>query len=284
MRLKLELTRSLTWLIAPLVTSSVFAASPSLAATFASSQAFFGFDNFSQSPDSTQTSTDTDTLVVSEAGSVVASAEADAVFLGNLPPDAFDAFNLASTFVSGEGSDYFGLAQSEARIVGNFTIDTDRAFSFDFALALGLQTSVDFPQSERAAATGLLSFLVLDSTEPDNPTVLERFAIFANLTTPGEADLLSEPQFSENVSFGLDNATTSFGQTQEFAFASGQGSFSRHFDRSTRLTLVEVKQNQAIVQTPEPTSTFSLLGFVGLAGVGAALKTRKVKIGSQKSD
>ncbi len=65
-------------LLTSAIASSMLAALPSQAATFASSQGLFNFTNFSQSPFSVVTDTNTKTLAIAKSGMVNALANAQA--------------------------------------------------------------------------------------------------------------------------------------------------------------------------------------------------------------
>ena len=130
-------TRKFLLFAAPLLASSMVAL-PSQAATFASANGDLNLTNFSQSPVATDTITDTNTLAISKSGIVNAFAQAEASFL--IPPPVASTSSLSVAF--GEGQDYLGLAQSQAQVIGNFIVDAEKTFSFDFDANLDLKTSI----------------------------------------------------------------------------------------------------------------------------------------------
>lgn len=166
------------------------------------------------------------------------------------------------------GSEYSGLAQSTAAIIGyNFLIDKGETFSFNFKAALNLETSIDNPQFESATATGNISFKLYESSNPNNWINLDSFTLSGNLATMSSNDSLN---YEISNSFTLNPSKTaletSFGEQQETAKASTQGIFSRTFDVLSNLTLVEAKTNQAevnanrgSVSVPEPSNILGLL-------------------------
>jgi hypothetical protein len=83
--------------------------------------------------------------------------------------------------------------------------------------------------------------MLYNSTDMNNP--LDFFTLSGKLTSQGNDDFLSADH-STSVSFEENNAISSQG-TEESAFASIQGWFSRSFSTLTHLTLVEFKTNEA---------------------------------------
>ena len=281
---KLGLAKRFLLLVTPILTGSALAqlalgiaASPSLAATIAFSKATEEIDNFSHNPLDVSTLTDTYTNTIATSGQVIAEADAEADFLTN-PSKPPYAYSSSFSTANGEGSNYSGVAQSLAEVIGyNFLVGNGETFSLDFKAILDLETSIDNPASEGASADGNLSLQLYDSTNRDNWIYLDSFTLSGNLTTLGDGDSLDYYK-SASITFNPSGSSfdNSFGGTQEFADASVQGSFSRTFDSSTYLTLVEVKTNQATVQVPEPSSTLGLL-FFGLIGVGYRVRRKHLE-------
>ncbi|MCA1995507.1 MAG: PEP-CTERM sorting domain-containing protein, partial [Coleofasciculus sp. S288] len=142
MELKLGFANYLLCFVTPLVTSSIFAASPSLAATLVSSEARVFLDDFSHKPFAVSTLTDADTVAIASNGGVAAEAEADAsaAFLSKMGV----VENFSSSLVKGNGDNYFGMAKSIAEVIAyDFRIKAKKTFSFDFLAFLGLETSTD---------------------------------------------------------------------------------------------------------------------------------------------
>lgn len=254
-------------LTTPLIAISVLA-SPSQAATLALSNGALEFTNFTQSPLNIGTQTNTNTLTVAKNGIVQAQAIADALFI-SAPPEATDV-SLSQAW--GEGRDYLGLAQSEASVIGDFVVDADTPFSFNFQAALNLKTSIDNPPHENARAGGDISFVLFDKT---NQSVLDFFSLEGNLTTPGDNDFVAL-QKSDNIALSVPSLDSEFGGNQEFATALVKGSLQRSFAQKTDLTLIEVKTNQARVQAPEPSTTLALLLSCGAIGIAAIRRRANV--------
>ena len=252
--------------IAPLVVST-----PSLAATLGTSEATVNLNNFSHNPLDVLTLTDTFTDTFATDGQVNADANAVANFITNPP----SANNSSLSTVNGNGSAYSGSAESIAAVIGyDFSVNQGETFSFNFDADLNLRTSIDNPQFEAATATGKITLELYDTTNQNNWLYLDSFTLSGNLTSLGDNDYLNYDTSNSirlNPSGMID---TSFGSKQESANASVQGNFSRTFDSLTTLTLVEVKNNQASVSVPEPSSFLGLL--LGVIGVGYRITTKAV--------
>ncbi|MGB3654347.1 MAG: hypothetical protein WBA41_24495, partial [Rivularia sp. (in: cyanobacteria)] len=252
----LGLLKKLLVLTTPVLASFV-SISPSRAATFAFSQGNALFSEFSQSPSNVATDTDTETLAI--GGMVQAMAEAEAIFLVE-PAVAFNS-SLSKTF--GESQDYLGVAESEASVIGNFDIEANTKFSFDFISNLELATSIDNPPKESARASGDISFALVDTQNND---VLDFFNLVGNIVTESDDDFVAL-QKSDNVILSQAFGAPGFGGLQEFLAVSIEGSLQRYFADKTTVALVEVKRNRAEVKVPEPSSTVALLLAGGVVGI-----------------
>ncbi|MEP6498984.1 hypothetical protein [Microcoleus vaginatus] len=155
-------TGALAFLLAtPLVTGLTVGIAPSSAAIIAGSAAAVTIDKFSHRPTDTGTFTNTYTQTIANSGSVISEATADAVFISNC--HELLAANLSQSKVQGDGNNYSGLAQSQAEVIGDFDIDAEDTFSFNFQTFLALLTSVDNRQAERGSARGGISFLLINT-------------------------------------------------------------------------------------------------------------------------
>jgi hypothetical protein len=275
MKLNLRLTKGLFLFVTPLVTGSIIN-SPVFAATLASSQAEVNISNFSYNPLDVQTITNTNTVAIASNGQVTANADAQASFIVDPANPPTIAFNTSSSIANGNGSSYFGLAQSFAGIIGyNFLVGAGETLSFDFNAVLDLNTSIDNPPAERATADGNISLELFDTTDAANWRPLDFFTLLGNLTTSGGGDFLKSDN-STAISFSPKTSfEQSFGGNQEKASASVYGKYSRTFNSLTKLTLVEAKNNQVTVKVPESSNLLGLLLF-SLICLGYGMKTKVV--------
>ena len=271
MGLKLELVKDFQWFLTPLVTSSIFVASPSLAATLASSVGELSLYNINQIPQDVATLTDTNTFATAEIGSTTALAQAQAEFIVGASTSA--SLNSDSTSF-GEGAIYKGIADSISQVFVNFSVEANQFFTLDFTASLNLESSIDTLQSESASAIGNLSLFLIDST---TQSIYESFSLFSYLDSQGDNDYL-DYQASQNITFTIDSSGTSFGGTHEVINASVEGSLERLFTSSTNLTLLAVTTNQASVssvKTPESSNPLCLLSFFSLIGISFGVKSIK---------
>lgn len=283
MKLKLGYGFNLLLFFTPLVGGLSVANSPSLAATLASSNAAVSLENFSTDPLAIRVFTNAKTFSVAEDSEVNATASASATsnFYPQQPPQGF--FNFSNTRAAGEGSNYLGLAQSMAGIIGyDFSVAKGQDFSFDFDFSLELETSIDTPPVEGASASGEVFFELRDSNDW---SLLDSLSISGNINSLGDDYI--DTQLSDNIKLTSDSTPTkSFGGRQEYAYASLIGKFSRKFDRDINLTLIEVKRNEVLVKAPEPNNTVALFSLC-LIGIGLDAYSkfkRKTQLASTHAD
>lgn len=262
----LQLTKQFLLVITPLLASSVFATSPSLAATFASSQGEFEFTGFSQSPSRVSTSTNSNTLPIEPSDSVIALAQVQAFFVQKFPAQAF---NTSLSLAIGGNVPSEGQAESKASLLGVFNVKANTAFSFNFAGSLNLLTSIDNPPVENARASGDIYFALFDTANND---ILEFLNLSGNLITKGNDDFITYEK-SDNVTLNNLDRVTNFGGTQESAAVSVDGFVKRTFASPTNLALIQVKSNKVTVKTPEPSTSLAFLLSCG--AVGLVLKRKR---------
>lgn len=241
----------------PLVTSLSVGIAPSSAAIIAGSAAEVAIDNLSHRPIDTDTSTNTNTRAIANQGVVISEANAEAVFISNCRQ--LLAQNLSESTVQGDGRKYYGLAESQASVVGDFSINAQQTFSFSFQTVLNLLTSVDNPDSEGASTFGSISFSLIDTV---SNVLLDSFEIAQSLYSFQRGDL------SLSYSDGFNPTTINFGflaegNTKQSALYTS-GVYSRTFDSATNLRLVEVKKNIAEAEAvPEPSTILGTTLFLG---------------------
>ena len=124
---------------APILIGTVLVSSPSLAASFASSESKVTIDNFSKNPDIAGVESKAEPFVSGNGGETKADALAEANFV-SFPANAD---NFSKSVVEGTGNSFFALAESTATVIGNFSIGAGETFSFDFEVDFNLETSID---------------------------------------------------------------------------------------------------------------------------------------------
>jgi hypothetical protein len=257
-------------LVTPLVTSLTVGIAPSNAATIAGSAAEVSIDKFSHRPTDTSRSTNTNTLAITNKGVVISEANAEAVFISNC--HELLAANLSKSQVTGSGSNYAGLAESQATVIGDFDIDAQETFSFNFQTVLNVLTSVDNSQSERARASGNIFFGLINTV---SNILLDSFELVSFLDSSGGSYF----NFSASNNFHPTKVNFNFmeeGSTAESLLYTS-GVYSRTFENATKLTLVEVKNNIAEAEAepvPEPGTLLGTLTFLGWLFKSIKLKQR----------
>lgn len=254
--------------------ATIVCAFPSQAASIAFSQISTELNTFSHQPYTTQTLTNTTTLAIALTESLSFSiAQAEASFF--VEPTLTTSEILSSA--GGEGSNYFSSAQSEAQIIGDFTIDAGELFSFDFTASINSLALIDdLSANESADTSGELSFLLVDTL--DQNIVYDSFLLSFGANIPSSSNSLSL-QTGDN--FSLENTTlsNSSNPTQNISSALIQGSFSYQFENSTNITLIQEKNSRGSVAVPEPNALLGSLFFLALIGI--KYKTRKNIASSQ---
>ncbi len=260
----------------PLVTGLSIGIAPSSAAIIAGSAAEVSMDNFSHRPTDTGTLTNTNTQAIANEGIVISEANANAVFVSNC--QQLFAANLSESTVKGDGSEYSGLAQSQAAVVGDFSINAKETFSFTVQAILNLFTYVDRPESERASAQGSISFSLIDTV---SNILLDSFQLGIGLHSFKGPDLVFSSNFTGN--FNPTQINFSFlnqGNTQDLNLYTS-GVYSRTFDNATNIRLVEVKNNLVLAESqpipeaepvPEPTTILGTAMFFGFLAKGKKLQ------------
>ncbi|MEO0683726.1 MAG: hypothetical protein AAFY76_01425 [Cyanobacteria bacterium J06649_11] len=191
--------------------------------------------NYSHTPSETLTDTQTETLVT--GGISFAIAEAQAIFL----EDANFSFLFADSNASGEGT-FTGSSKSKTQVVANFAIEANQTFSFDFSLNLGLTAKeIENPDTEYNRAKSKAAFLVLDTSNPDAPKVLDYFG--------SKGKLISSEQIANIKVGGSHNFTTLSGEQisdidgdngLDEVYSNTVGTYQKTFSSNTNITIVEI--------------------------------------------
>jgi hypothetical protein len=288
MNLYLEFVKRF-FLATPLIASSAFFAAPSRAATFALSQGELKFTNFSQEFIGLEKENQAHTFGSVNGGITRQINKANVNFIATPPEVSTSALSIAF----GQDKDYLGLAQTEAKIVGNFDVDAGKSFTFDFAAALNLRTAIDDPSTENARAMGDVSFFLLDTTNIDKPNLseflsnlslddtmilakntLDFFSLAANLNTSGKDEYLDRDN-SKNVTLKQLFQDYEFKGNEEFASAFIGGSLQRSFAKQTNLTLLVVRRSQARVTAAEPSINAVSLFCLALIAICKKLNVKQ---------
>jgi hypothetical protein len=201
---------------------------------------------------------------------VEATANAQSIFVTPLLSPA-SAFNFVSSLTTGEGLDYFGTADTYARVVGDFDIASGETFSFDFTGSIVLTTQIEIQEFEAASALANINFNL--STLMDDGSVgtsLDRLNLLAFLNTSGLDNYSSEK--TDAISFNSFNTSQSSESLTEFFLAQFSGTFRRFFPQATKVQLSETKAGLVSISAspyavPEPLTILGSLLAVGIGGI-----------------
>ncbi|MEJ6484834.1 M10 family metallopeptidase C-terminal domain-containing protein [Nostoc punctiforme UO1] len=213
------------------------ASSPNPNPNFANAQGFALFFNYSQASSGSLTDVQTDTLV--KGGVAVAIADAQATFFNSEP--TFSTLFTDDTGIGSEGA-FVGSANSQTKVIANFAVGANQTFSFDFSADLSLSAKeIENRNIEYNQVQSKTTFLVLDTTNPDKPKILDYFGIRGNLiSSKGIGDLRLGG--SRNVSIINREQTSDINgnKGQDSLTANVIGRYQKKFKQNTNITIVEV--------------------------------------------
>lgn len=210
---------------------------------YAQAQGFAYASDYNQSSSASLVEAQTQTLV--QGGVARAIAEAQAIYFESEP-----VFSLLFTdaYTIGLDGTYLGSANSTTKVVASFTVGANQTFSFNFSADLALSAKeVENPNVEYNEAESKTTFLVLDTTDPTKPKVIDYVGIRGNL--------ISSNQFGDLIYGGSRNFTiSSYDKTSDINGNNGTdsltgkliGSYQRNFTKETTITLVEIDASAAI--------------------------------------
>ncbi|ARV60920.1 hypothetical protein BZZ01_21930 [Nostocales cyanobacterium HT-58-2] len=271
----------------PSTATSAPSTSANQAVTFALSYGDLFLTNLSESFSSIESDNQADTSAFADGGT--ATVHNDAI----VETDDTEVFTFATSSASGENITHFGLAQTHATTVGNFSINAGKILSFNFTSAIDLETSIEVPQKiENVSVIREVSFSFYDTSDIpkeklseflanllSDPNSIQKsplifFSLSANLTTSGNDNYLTSKK-SENVTISTEFKDSNFAGSQKFASTFVRGSVKHSFNRQANVTLVVLRNGQARVAAPEPKQTFALRSMPASAPQGAVTQGRR---------
>ncbi|MCW5315419.1 hypothetical protein GTQ43_16875 [Nostoc sp. KVJ3] len=209
---------------------------------FVTAQSNTTFSNYSQNASGTLTDAQTNTLV--QGGVALAIANAQATF--NNDPTFSSLFTDTSVIAS--GGPLVGSSSSETKVLASFTVGAYQKFSFDFSADLG-ETAKEIENSnvEYNQADSKTTFLVLDTTNPNNPVVLDYFGLQGSLISSNKTANLTFGN-SANVKINTLNKSSDINGNNgsDSLYGVAVGTYQRNFTRTTNITVVEI--NSSVVQ------------------------------------
>ncbi len=206
---------------------------------FANANGSAQFFSYSHAATNSLTSAQLNALV--QGGVASAIANANATFIAD------PTFTSLFTETSGVGETgvYFADSQSQTQVIATFDISPNQTFSFDFNAEINLSAKEIENSAEANFANSKTSFVVLDTSNLNQPQVIDYFGISGELIS-GEAIADVDSGSSHNVNFTSNQVIDLDGNNgidsiNANAFA---GSYQRTFNTATDLTLVKLNSSQ----------------------------------------
>ncbi len=231
------------------------ASSPNTNPNFANALGSALFFNYSQPASGSLTDTQTDTLV--KGGVALAIAEAGATFI-NIEP-TFSTLFTDNTGIGTDGS-FIGNASSKTKVVANFVVGANQTFSFDFSADLSLSSKeIENRNTEYNQVQSKTTFLVLDTTNPDKPKLLDYFGIRGNLIS---SKRIGDLRLGGSRNISIINRERTYdidgNNGEDSLTANVIGRYQNKFKKNTNLTIVELNA-----------STLTLLGDTLINNLGS---------------
>ncbi|BBD64425.1 hypothetical protein NIES4072_19120 [Nostoc commune NIES-4072] len=209
---------------------------------FANANGSTSSSNYSQKPSGTLTTTEIKALV--ENGVAIVTAQAGAIY------ESDPTFSLLFSDITGIGLDGSGAgtANSEIKVVASFKVDARKTFSFDFNADLALKAKeIENYGTEYNQAKGIICLMVLDTTNPYKPKVLDYFGIHGKLISSDQiADLKSSKSSNVSIKNILQTTDIDGDNGEDSLKAQSVGSYKKTWERDINITIIEMNLSNII--------------------------------------
>jgi serralysin len=199
------------------------------------------FYNYSQSSSGALTSAEAETLVKGGVAGAISTALAT-----DFQSDPSFSYLFAESLGVGLDGSFEGSAKSETTIVSSFRVGAKQRFSFDFSVRSELQAKeIENPNVEDSRANSKIGFLVLDTTNPNRPKVLDYFGIRSKLISSKEIGELKFKGSSNNISSSDQNIDINGNNGTDAVIGELQGTYQlkRELKRDTNITIVKINES-----------------------------------------
>jgi serralysin len=193
------------------------------------------FTNYSQPAIGTLTDAQVETLV--KGGVSIAIAQAAAIF-SNDP-----TFSELFTNSSGVGEE--GSAKSKTQVIANFSLKADQTFSFDFVADLAITVKeIENSDAEYNKGRTKIAFLILDTTNIEQPKIVDYFGIWGRLISSEQIGKLKYGA-SKNVAIADNDKTIDIDGNNgtDAVLGTTTGDYEQTFKRDTGLTIIEINKS-----------------------------------------
>ncbi|MEH2057464.1 MAG: calcium-binding protein [Nostoc sp.] len=223
------------------------APNPNPTPNFVTAQSDTTFSNYSQNPSGFLTDAETSTLVNGGVASAIANAQ------GSFKSDPSFSSLFTSASIVASDAPVTSNSSSETKVLASFAVDANQNFSFDFSASLGeTAKEIEDPNAEYNQAQSQTAFLVLDTTNPDNPVLLDYFGLQGTLISSQNKAKLTFGS-SSNVTIDSRNKSSDVNGNNGTDFLNGSavGTYQQNFNSNTNITVVEINtSNVELAQDP----------------------------------
>jgi Ca2+-binding RTX toxin-like protein len=207
---------------------------------FANAEGNAQFFGYSHAATNSLTSAQLNALV--QGGVASAIANANATFISD---PAFSSLFTETAGTGQPGTSYYVESQSQTQVIATFDVNANQTFSFDFNAEISLSAKEIETPAEANEANSKTSFIVLDTSNINQPQIIDYFGISGELISGegiGDVDTGSSNNvnFTTNQSIDLDG-NNGIDSIDANAFT---GSYQRSFNTATHLTLVKLNSSE----------------------------------------
>jgi serralysin len=197
---------------------------------------------FSYSHGATNSLTSAELSVLVNGGVASAIANANATFVTD---PAFTSLFTDTSGTGQSGTAYYVDSQSQTQVIATFEISENQTFSFDFNADINLSAKEIETPAEANEAYSKVAFIVLDTSNLNQPEIIDYFGISGELIS-GEfiADL--ESGASDNVNFTTNSAIDLDGDNGVDSIDANvfAGTYARTFNASTPIALIKLNMSE----------------------------------------
>ncbi|MEL7035089.1 MAG: hypothetical protein AAFO04_05650 [Cyanobacteria bacterium J06592_8] len=193
------------------------------------------FLSFSQSPSQGSVEPNFKASVIGGVATAIANVDA------TLNNDTGFTNLFTEAFAEGEDGDFKVKNKLKTEVTATFDVLADDTLSFDFFSEISLTAKeIENPDAEYNKAKSKTTFVVMDTTDPDHPEILDHFGVKGTLISSENvaremSDSSGNISFTNNVERDLDGD-----DGEDFLDIEVNGSYSRTFTEDTRISIVEI--------------------------------------------
>lgn len=198
---------------------------------------FFGYSH-----GATNSLTSAELSVLVNGGVASAIANANATFITD---PAFTSLFTETSGTGQSGTAYYVESQSQAQVVATFEVNENQTFSFDFNADINLSAKEIETPAEANEAYSKVAFIVLDTSDLNQPEIIDYFGISGELIS-GELIADLDSGASDNVNFTTSSAIDIDGDNGVDSIDANvfAGTYERTFNTSTPIALIKLNMSE----------------------------------------